>query len=149
MRKNAQTAVTDSLSDMLADSYVLYLKTQNYHWNVTGAHFSSLHALFQQQYEDLATALDDIAERIRALGAFAPGSFSAFAARAKVGEETGQPDWKAMVKTLVADQDRLVETAQTALKEAQDTGDEATADLMIQRIAQHQKNRWMLQAHLA
>jgi starvation-inducible DNA-binding protein len=147
-KKNSSTAVAEALSHLLADTYTLYLKTQNYHWNVTGPHFSALHALFQTQYEDLITANDDIAERIRALGEKAPGSFSAFAKLASIKEENGSPAWKDMVKNLSNDQDKIVATATEALKLAQDTGDEPTIDLMIGRIAQHQKNKWMLDAHL-
>jgi starvation-inducible DNA-binding protein len=146
--KNSSTAVTAALSHLLADSYTLYLKTQNYHWNVTGPQFASLHALFQTQYEDLIAANDEIAERIRALGEKAPGSFSAFAKLAKIKEETGSPAWKDMVKNLSADQDRIVHTAQEAMKLAEDVEDQPTVDLLTTRIAQHQKNKWMLDAHL-
>lgn len=148
-KKNSKTAMADALCHALADGYMLYLKTQNYHWNVTGPHFAGLHALFQTQYEDLAAAIDETAERIRALGSPAPGSLAAFARLASVKEETGSPDWRQMLKTLSGDQAKIVETLQAALDLAQETGDEATADLMITRIAQHQKNKWMLDAHLA
>jgi starvation-inducible DNA-binding protein len=146
--KNSSAAVVSALSHLLADSYTLYLKTQNYHWNVTGPQFAALHGLFQAQYEDLITANDDIAERIRALGEKAPGSFTAFMKLSKIREETGAPAWKDMLKNLSADQEKIAATAQEALKLAEDVGDEPTVDLMINRIAQHQKNKWMLDAHL-
>lgn len=148
MAKNSSTAVVEALSHLLADNYTLYLKTQNYHWNVTGPHFQQLHLLFQAQYEELAAANDEIAERIRALGAKAPGGFSAFAKLAKVREETGEPSWKDMLKNLADDQDKICESANAALKLAQDVGDEPTVDLMIGRLTVHQKNKWMLQSHL-
>ncbi len=147
-KNNAKTAVADALCDVLADSYVLYLKTQNYHWNVTGPHFSALHALFQGQYEDLAMAIDTVAERVRTLGVKAPGSFSAFAERASIKEEKTFPNWKKMVSALANDQEKIVATAQKALELAQESGDEVTADVMIGRIETHQKNKWMLDAHL-
>lgn len=146
--KNSNTAVVEALTHLLADNYTLYLKTQNYHWNVTGPQFQQLHLLFQSQYEDLAAANDEIAERIRALGQKSPGSFSAFAKLAKVQEESGNPSAAEMLKNLAADQDRICETAHAALKTAEDVGDEPTVDLMINRLKVHQKNKWMLQAHL-
>jgi len=146
--KNSAAAVTEALSRFLADTYVLYLKTQNYHWNVTGPQFRDLHLMFEEQYQDLAAANDDIAERIRALGEKAPASFTAFSKLAKIKEENGSPNYKDMLKNLVRDQDTILATATTALDLAQDTGDEGTADLLIQRIKQHQKSKWMLSAHL-
>jgi starvation-inducible DNA-binding protein len=145
--KNSTTAVTQALSRLLADNYILYLKTQNYHWNVTGPNFAALHALFETQYTELAAANDEIAERIRALGEKAPAAFAAFTKLAKVKEETGAPDWKDMVKNLSRDNETAAATAQDALDIADDTNDQATGDLLIRRIAQHQKNRWMLAAH--
>ena len=147
-KNNSNTAVVDALSHVLANNYVLYLKTQNFHWNVTGPQFAALHQLFQTQYEDLAIANDDIAERIRALGAKAPGSFAAFLKLAKVQEAGADLASTDMLKALAGDQDVIAAAAQAALKLSQETGDESTADLMITRIAQHQKNKWMLQAHL-
>lgn len=146
--KNSSKAVTDALEGLLANSYILYLKTQNFHWNVTGPSFASLHALFQTQYEELAVANDDIAERIRALGARAPGSFAAFLKLAEVGEETGAPRAVDMIEKLSADQVLLSASAQKVLEAAQEAGDEATADLAIGRIQAHDKNHWMLKAHL-
>jgi starvation-inducible DNA-binding protein len=140
--------VIDGLSRLLADSYVLYLKTQNYHWNVTGPHFNALHMLFQSQYEDLALANDLIAERIRALGEKAPGSFAAFSKLTRIREEAGYPSATQMLKNLVKDHQALADTAEALLTAAEKEGDEPTVDLAIQRQQIHQKNRWMLQAHL-
>jgi starvation-inducible DNA-binding protein len=146
---NSSPAVVEALSHLLADNYTLYLKTQNFHWNVTGPHFLQLHTLFQTQYEELAAANDEIAERIRALGHKAPGSFAAFAKLASVKEEDGSPDWKKMLEALAADQDKICDSANKALKCAEEVGDEPTIDMMIGRLSIHQKNKWMLQAHLA
>jgi len=140
--------VVDALAKLLADSYILHLKTQNYHWNVTGPSFNSLHTLFQTQYEDLALANDDIAERIRALGEKAPGSYAAFSKIAAVKEEKGYPGAAQMLKNLLKDQEALVKSAETVLRSAQDIGDEPTVDLAIQRQQVHQKNHWMIKAHL-
>lgn len=146
--KNSNTAVVEALSHLLADNYTLYLKTQNYHWNVTGPHFQQLHVLFQTQYEELAAANDGIAERIRALGEKAPGSFSGFAKLAVIKEETGSPSYKDMLKNLSKDQEKICETAHAVLKLAQEVDDEPTIDMMIGRLTVHQKNKWMLEAHL-
>lgn len=140
--------VIQSLTVLLADSYVLMLKTQNYHWNVTGPHFSAFHAMFETQYNALFTAVDDVAERLRALGEKAPGSFSAFSGLAKVKEETGSPDAMAMIKNLAADHEKLAQDAEALLKAANETGDDATADLAVERLQWHQKTHWMLQSHL-
>jgi starvation-inducible DNA-binding protein len=147
-KKNSSTAVANALSKVLADTYVLYLKTQNYHWNVTGPHFAGLHKMLEEQYVDLAAANDEVAERIRALGEKAPASFAAFTKMTVIKEETGSPNWETMVKNLISDQDRIVETATSALHVADDVDDQATVDLMNRRVLQHQKNKWMLSAHL-
>lgn len=147
-KQNSNTAVVEALTHLLADNYTLYLKTQNYHWNVTGPHFQQLHTLFQTQYEELAAANDEIAERIRALGHKALGSFSAFAKLAAIKEEDGTPSWKQMVETLANDQDKIGDSISKTLKLAQEVGDEPTIDMMIGRLSVHQKNKWMLSAHL-
>jgi starvation-inducible DNA-binding protein len=140
--------VVENLGKFLADNYTLYLKTQNYHWNVTGPAFRDLHLLFEGQYQDLAAAADEIAERMRALGEKAPASFTAFSKLAKVKEENGNPDYKAMLKNLAQDNQTVAETCEALIKSAQEIGDEGTADLGIRRIQVHQKNIWMLNAHL-
>lgn len=148
MTKKSNHEVIQSLSKLLADSYVLYLKTQNYHWNVTGPQFGPLHAMFEGQYTDLAGAIDEVAERIRALGEKAPGSFSAFAKLATVKEENSHPSADQMVKNLANDNQALVETAEAVIKAASEVGDEASMDLAIGRVQTHQKNHWMLKAYL-
>jgi starvation-inducible DNA-binding protein len=148
MKKASNKPVVDALSALLADSYTLYLKTHNYHWNVTGPMFTTLHTLFETEYAELAMAVDEIAERIRALGAPAPGSYSAFSKITSIKEETGRPEAKAMVRNLVADQATVVTAARRVIEAAQAVGDEATADLGIRRMQVHEKNAWMLRSHL-
>jgi starvation-inducible DNA-binding protein len=140
-------AVVESASKLLADSYTLYLKTHNYHWNVTGPMFTTLHTLFETQYMELALAVDEIAERIRALGAVAPGSYTEFAKLAAVKEAKRVPKATDMIKELAADCDLVVKTAQALVESAQSDGDEASADLGIRRIQITQKNAWMLRSH--
>lgn len=148
MTHASQTPVVEALSVLLANSYTLYLKTHNYHWNVTGPMFTTLHTLFETQYSELATAVDEIAERIRAVGAFAPGSYSAFAKLGTVGEETGHPDTKAMIRALVSDQAVVAASARRVIAAAEAANDPATADLGTRRLDVHEKNAWMLQSHL-
>lgn len=140
--------VVTSLSALLADSYALMLKTQNYHWNVTGPHFSSFHTMFEAQYNALFLTVDEVAERLRALGEKAPGSFSAFAKLSNIKEETGHPAALDMVRTLASDHEKLVQDAEALLKASNEVGDDASADLAVDRIQWHQKTIWMLQAHL-
>jgi starvation-inducible DNA-binding protein len=140
--------VVEHLTDLLANSYTLYLKTQNYHWNVTGPMFTTLHSLFMTQYSELALAVDDIAERLRALGAHAPGSFTAFGRRSTVKDETGHPPAKTMIRTLVADQAAVVAVARKLFAAAEAAKDQATADLATRRLDVHEKNAWMLRSHL-
>ncbi len=140
--------VVETLSGLLADSYTLYLKTHNYHWNVTGPMFTTLHTLFETEYADLALAVDEIAERIRSLGARAPGSFSEFAKLAAVKEATGSPSATEMIEELVADQAAVVGNAKRVVEAAEAAGDQASADLGTRRIDVHEKNAWMLRSHL-
>jgi len=146
MKQDAQT--TEALSRLLADSYSLYLKTHNFHWNVTGPMFTTLHTLFEQEYTELALAVDEIAERIRALGAVAPGSYSAFSALSTVREAEGVPKATDMIRELVEDQAHVVAAAKEVVEAAEAVGDDATADLGIRRIQIHEKNSWMLASHL-
>jgi starvation-inducible DNA-binding protein len=149
-RSNNQTkAMAEALSRVLANTYTLYLKTHNYHWNVTGPHFGSLHTLFEQQYTELALAVDIMAERIRALGHVAPGSYSAFGKLSEIDEAPESPP-KAieMVRDLVADNETLVRLAEQANEVAEETGDDASGDMMIERMQVHSKSAWMLRAHL-
>ncbi len=149
MTDSSQTQeVAEQLSRLLADSYTLYLKTHNYHWNVTGPMFTTLHTLFEQQYTELALAVDEIAERIRALGHRAPGSYSEFGRLSSVKEAQGVPKAEAMVEELAADQGLVAARAKQVIAAAEKAGDEASVDLAVQRTQVHEKNAWMLRSHL-
>ncbi len=137
-------AITGKLNALLADSYTLYLKTHNFHWNVQGPLFASLHLLFEQQYTELALAVDTIAERIRTLGARAPGSYQEFAGLTQIQEELGVPRALEMVRQLAADQCIVANTARAAFPAAEKAADEATLDLLTERLQIHEKNAWML-----
>jgi starvation-inducible DNA-binding protein len=141
-------SIATGLSRLLADSYTLYLKTHNYHWNVTGPHFNTLHTMFETQYTELATAVDEIAERIRALGIKAPGSYAAFAQLASVDEASGDENAEDMIRALVTGQEAVVRTARQAFPAAERANDEPTADLLTQRMQIHEKNAWMLRSML-
>ena len=140
--------IAEGLSRLLADSYTLYLKTHNYHWNVTGPLFNTLHTMFEEQYTELAMAVDEIAERIRALGEPAPGSYQAFGKITSVEEETSVPDAEEMIRQLVKGQETVVRTARSVIEAAAAANDEPTADLLTQRMQVHEKNAWMLRSHL-
>ena len=148
IEKADREAIAAGLSRLLADSYLTYLKTHNYHWNVTGPMFATLHTLFEEQYTELATAIDEIAERIRALGVKAPGSFAAFGLLTQIDEETGEPDAKEMLRQLVIAQETIVRTAREAFPAVEKASDEPTADLLTQRMQLHEKNAWMLRSLL-
>ena len=146
---NNNSKLVKSLSSLLADSYVLYLKTQNYHWNVTGPNFASLHMLFMQQYTDLQTAIDLLAERIRALGHPAPGSFAAYNKLSSIKDASDNvPDANTMLQNLVNDQKTILKTALKALAEAKKIDDEATTSMISDRIDVHEKNAWMLESSI-
>ena len=140
--------IADGLSRLLADSYTLYLKTHNYHWNVTGPLFNTLHSMFEAQYTELAAAVDEIAERIRALGLPAPGSYSAFKELTAIEEERGQPAAEEMIRQLVIGQETVARTAREVYPLADAANDEPTADLLTQRMQLHEKNAWMLRSML-
>ena len=140
--------IAEGLSRLLADSYTLYLKTHNYHWNVTGPQFNTLHTMFEAQYTELATAVDEIAERIRALGITAPGSYREFAELTSVEESVGGESADEMIRQLVAGQETIVRTAREAFPAADEANDEPTADLLTQRMQIHEKNAWMLRSML-
>ena len=140
--------IASGLSKLLADSYTLYLKTHNYHWNVTGPQFNTLHQMFEQQYTELATAVDQIAERIRALGIKAPGSYSAFAELTSIGEGSGDENAEEMIRQLVLGQEAVARTSREAFPAAEAANDEPTADLLTQRMQIHEKNAWMLRSML-
>lgn len=140
--------IAKGLSRLLADTYTLYLKTHNFHWNVTGPLFNTLHLMFEQQYNELALAVDQIAERIRALGERAPGSYAEFAKLATVKEAKGSPKAEEMIRQLVIGNETVVKTARKAFPAAQAGGDESTADLLTQRMQIHEKTAWMLRSLL-
>lgn len=140
--------ISAGLSRLLADSYTLYLKTHNYHWNVTGPMFNTLHLMFEGQYNELALAVDEIAERIRALGFPAPGSYKAFAELTSITEETGVPSAEEMIADLVAGQETVARTARSIFAVVDAANDEPTADLLTQRMQVHEKNAWMLRSML-
>ena len=141
--------IADGLARLLADTYVLYLKTHGFHWNVTGPMFNALHAMFMTQYNELWLALDEIAERIRALGEVAPGSGRQFAGLSTLEEETGVPDWKGMVAQLVAGHEACARTAREAFRRADEADDQPSADLATTRMQAHEKTAWMLRSLLA
>ncbi len=140
--------IAEALSHMLADSYILYLKTHNFHWNVTGPMFQTLHIMFMDQYTEQWNALDLIAERIRALGYPAPGSYKRYAVLSSIKEEEGVPAARGMILQLVAGQEAVVRTARAAFKVADTADDQPTADLLTQRMEIHEKNAWMLRSLL-
>lgn len=141
-------AIADGLSRLLADTYTLYLKTHSFHWNVTGPMFNTLHLMFEAQYTELALAVDLIAERIRALDVHAPGSYAQFGKLTHIKEETGAPDAMDMVRQLVADQETVVRTARKIFPLVDKAHDEASADLLTQRMQLHEKTAWMLRSLL-
>ena len=142
-------AISEGLSRLLADTYILYLKTHNFHWNVTGPLFNTLHLMFEQQYNELALAVDEVAERIRALGEPAPGSFAAFSELTRINEAKGQPTAEQMIEHLAHDQEAIVRTAREVFPLADSAQDQPTADLLTRRMLVHEKTAWMLRSMLA
>jgi starvation-inducible DNA-binding protein len=147
-KNNHAQKIADELMHFLADTYALYLKTQNFHWNVTGANFHSLHKMFEEQYNELATAVDIIAERIRSLRCNVPASFSQFMKLTSIKEVQGTPAAKDMLKLLMKDHETIVQHAYIVLTKAQKAHDEATIDLLIERIREHEKTIWMLRSSI-
>lgn len=141
-------SIADGLSRLLADTYVLYLKTHNFHWNVTGPSFRTLHLMFEEQYNELALAVDSIAERIRALGFPAPGTYAEYARLASIKETEGVPSSDDMIKYLVEGQEAVVRTARSLFPLTDKVSDEPTADLLTQRMQVHEKTAWMLRVLL-
>jgi starvation-inducible DNA-binding protein len=146
--KKDREAVAKHLSKLLADTYSLYLKTHNFHWNVTGPQFNSLHTMFETQYNALWLAADEVAERIRILDIFAPGSYTQFGKLTSIKEETGVPEWKDMVAQLVDGHEIAAATARDTIKAADAAGDEGTADMVTGRLKDHEKTAWMLRSLL-
>jgi starvation-inducible DNA-binding protein len=141
-------AIAQGLSRLLADTYTLYLKTHNFHWNVKGPMFQTLHLMFETQYNELALAVDAIAERIRALGHPAPGSYADYSKLSSIKEATGVPSASKMIAELVAGQEAVVRTARSVFPLAEKASDEPTADLLTQRMQIHEKTAWMLRSLL-
>ena len=140
--------IAGGLARMLADTYTLYLKTHNFHWNVTGPMFQTLHLMFETQYTELALAVDLIAERIRALGNPAPGTYAEFIKLSSIKEPQGVPTATEMIKQLVEGQEAVVRTARSVFPVVDEAHDEPTADLLTQRMQLHEKNAWMLRSLL-
>ncbi|MCY1272587.1 hypothetical protein D9M68_267050 [compost metagenome] len=143
-----RASIAEGLSRLLADTYTLYLKTHNFHWNVTGPMFNTLHLMFEGQYNELALAVDSIAERIRALGFPAPGTYAAYARLSSIKEEEGVPEAKEMIRQLVQGQEAVVRTARSIFPLIDKVSDEPTADLLTQRMQVHEKTAWMLRSLL-
>jgi starvation-inducible DNA-binding protein len=140
--------IAGGLARVLADTYTLYLQTHNFHWNVTGPMFNTLHLMFEQQYNELALAVDQIAERIRALGFPAPGSYKDYAKLTRIQEVDGVPNAEEMIRILVKGQETVVRTAREVFPSAEGANDEPTADLLTQRMQVHEKTAWMLRSLL-
>jgi len=138
--------VADGLNRLLADSYTLYLQTHNFHWNVTGPQFRELHLMFEEHYTELATAVDEIAERIRTLDVAAPGTYKAFAELTSIEETDGVPSAKDMVAILTQGHEQVVEACRDGLALAQDANDESSVALISDRMRTHEKTAWMLRA---
>lgn len=147
--ENDRKQIAEGLSRLLADTYTLYLKTHNFHWNVTGPMFQTLHLMFETQYNELALAVDLIAERIRALGFPAPGTYAEFAKLSSIKEDMGVPHANDMIKGLVSGQEAVVRTARSVFPVVEKANDEASADLLTQRMQIHEKTAWMLRSLLA
>jgi len=143
-----RAAIVAGLNKVLADAYAVYLKTHGYHWNVRGPNFQSLHVLLEGQYTEQWTALDAIAERIRALGELAPQGYGAFGNLSSIKDGDPEQDWEAMFKDLLKDNETLIATLRAGFPAAEAGGDEATADLLTQRLLAHEKHAWMLRSTL-
>ncbi len=142
-------SVANSIKRVLADTYTLYLQTHNFHWNVTGSQFRELHLMFEEHYNELAIAVDDIAERIRTLGVAAPGTYKSFAELSSIKEVEGVPEAKQMVEILNHSHETVVRTCREALKIAQEADDESSAALISDRMRTHEKAAWMLRSLIA
>ena len=149
IEEEARKRLAEGLAGLLADTYTLYLRTHGYHWNVTGPRFGQLHLLFEQQYLELQGAVDVIAERIRALGSFAPGSFGELTRLASLPDEEGVPTDEVMVEKLADAHQSLVRTARRLVRAAEEAADVATADLVTARLDIHEKTAWMLRSSLS
>ena len=146
--QKSREEIAKGLSNLLADTYTLYLKTHNYHWNVTGPMFPTLHVMFETQYTELALAVDVIAERIRTLGVKAPGTYTEFAKLSSIKETTGDLSAQQMIADLLSGQESVVKTARSIFPVVHESHDEPTADLLTQRMQSHEKTAWMLRSML-
>ena len=148
IKEKDRQSIAEGLSRLLADTYSLYLKTHYFHWNVTGPMFNTLHLMFETQYTELALAVDLVAERIRALDVYAPGTYSQFAKLSSIKESSGVPKANEMIRELVAGHEAVCRTARSVFPSAEKASDEATADLLTQRLQVHEKTAWMLRSLL-
>lgn len=148
IKEKDRKAIAEGLSNLLADTYSLYLKTHYFHWNVTGPMFNTLHLMFETQYNEIWLATDSIAERIRSLDVFAPGTYSQFAKLSTIKESDGVPKANDMIAELVAGHEAVCRTARSVFPAAEKASDEATADLLTQRLQVHEKTAWMLRSLL-
>lgn len=148
MKSSVSSQFVKGLSKLLADTYTLYLKTQNFHWHVTGPHFHSLHKMFEEEYIELAAAVDTIAERIRTLGYDAPASFKEFLKLSSIKEESKKPSASGMVKKLLTDHQIIIKHINALLPAVQEAEDEVTVDLLIERLETHEKTSWMLRSSI-
>ncbi len=146
IKEQDRIAIAEGLKRLLADSYTLYLQTHNFHWNVTGKQFRELHVMFEEQYNEMALAVDEVAERIRTLGLAAPGTYKAFAELSAIKEVDGVPSSSEMVDILTQGHEQVVRTAREVLKIAQSADDESSASLVSDRMRVHEKTAWMLRA---
>ena len=144
-----RTAVAEALARLLGDTYALQVKAQGFHWNVTGPHFHSLHALFEAEYDELSEAADELAERIRALGHRAPGGLSALLKLSSIAEESGAPAWSDMVRALLAGHEAAASTARAVIAVAEEARDDASGDMAVERVQAHEKAAWMLRATIS
>jgi len=148
IKQSDRAEIAEGLKKLLADSYTLYLQTHNFHWNVTGPQFRELHLMFEEHYTELATAVDEIAERIRTLGVAAPGTYKSFAELSSIEEVEGVPEAEQMTALLKDGHEQVVKTCRAALKLAQEADDESSAALVSDRMRVHEKTAWMLRAML-
>ena len=146
--KNERAQIVEGLSRLLADTYTLYLKTHNFHWNVTGPMFNTLHLMFMGQYTEMWTAVDLVAERIRSLGAPAPGTYEDFARLTSIARTEGVPNATDMIRQLVQGHEAVIRTARSIFPVVEKGGDQASADLLTQRLQVHEKTAWMLRSLL-
>jgi starvation-inducible DNA-binding protein len=144
--EKGRSEIADGLKRLLADSYTLYLQTHNFHWNVTGLRFRELHLMFEEQYMELAVAVDDIAERIRTLDVAAPGTYKEFSRLSSISEVDGVPNEAEMIEVLIVGHEKIIKTAREVLKVAHQSDDESTASLVSDRMRVHEKTAWMLRA---